>query len=224
MRVKVPEFKRLNLVKTNAERQAEVDQIAPSMINDPAPIRDLAERLDDLTVTPSPKARRWRPARRTSASTGSSTPEAFDELKAATDDPARRDELHRQIAKAFEPLVRDGVLGYEHPAAQRGVEPDLAVRGLDQKPSDAHRVPRETGRPRARVEARRPRRPRVRRRLRPDPARPDLFRLVAEKLEGTPAPSPIDPQYTTFQRERAHNRVKEIYDTYRQGRRPRRAR
>src|SRR4051795_11178741 len=51
VRVNVPEFRRLNQKKTNAERQVEVDQIAPSLVNDPAPIRDLAERLDDLTVT-----------------------------------------------------------------------------------------------------------------------------------------------------------------------------
>src|SRR5215213_9230774 len=50
VRVYVPEFKRLNQKKTNSERQAEVDQVPPSMVNDPAPIRDLAERLDDLLV------------------------------------------------------------------------------------------------------------------------------------------------------------------------------
>ncbi|MEO8683978.1 MAG: hypothetical protein ABI414_03965, partial [Devosia sp.] len=48
VRVLVPEFQRLNQKKTNAERQEEVDQIAPSMVNDPAPILDLASRLDDL--------------------------------------------------------------------------------------------------------------------------------------------------------------------------------
>ena len=56
LRVNVPEFHRLNQKKTNAARQMVVDQVATSMINDPAPIRDLAGRLGELIValTPSP--------------------------------------------------------------------------------------------------------------------------------------------------------------------------
>src|SRR4051794_15532545 len=50
LRVNVPEFHRLNQKKTNAARQMVVDQVATSMINDPAPIRDLASRLVELTV------------------------------------------------------------------------------------------------------------------------------------------------------------------------------
>src|SRR5438105_3086535 len=50
LRVNVPEFHRLNQKKTNAARQMVVDQVATSMINDPASIRDLAGRLDELTV------------------------------------------------------------------------------------------------------------------------------------------------------------------------------
>ena len=51
------EFRGCNQKKTNAERQMVVDQVATSMINDPAPIRDLAERLDDLTVAIAKAAR-----------------------------------------------------------------------------------------------------------------------------------------------------------------------
>src|SRR5579871_3693363 len=47
IRVKV-EFQRRNMVRTLSEKQARADQVPPSMANDPAPIRDLAERLDDL--------------------------------------------------------------------------------------------------------------------------------------------------------------------------------
>src|SRR5437764_14905663 len=35
IRVKVPEFKRLNQKETNARRQAQVHQIAPASVNDP---------------------------------------------------------------------------------------------------------------------------------------------------------------------------------------------
>ena len=48
IRVNVDQFQRRNLIRTLTERQARADQVPPSMVNDPAPIRDLAERLDDL--------------------------------------------------------------------------------------------------------------------------------------------------------------------------------
>src|SRR6516162_6657157 len=50
IRVNVPEFKLRNQTKTSNERQAAADQVSPAFINDPAPIRELAERLDDLTT------------------------------------------------------------------------------------------------------------------------------------------------------------------------------
>src|SRR5947209_13302856 len=77
VRVNVPEFKRLNQKKTNAERQVEVDRVAPSMVNDPAPIRDLAERLDDLTVTVS-KAADFAALPENLRRSWKLTPEAFD--------------------------------------------------------------------------------------------------------------------------------------------------
>ncbi|MCA1686531.1 MAG: hypothetical protein LC745_11270, partial [Planctomycetia bacterium] len=186
LRVKVREFKRLNQKKTNAERQVEVDQIAPSMVNDPAPIRDLAERLDDLTVT----------AARTSAFEAlpenlrdfwKLTPEAFDELKTATDTPERRDELHREIAKAFEPLLRDGVLGYDTLPRNEESSRTLAIRGPGQKPTEAHYVPRERVVP-ERVS--KPDGPAARAFVAAfGPSQrlgPILFKLVADKLAGTP--------------------------------------
>ncbi len=80
IRVNVPEFQRLNQKKTNAERQDEVDQIAPSMVNDPAPIRDLAERLDDLTVAVA-KARDLEAFPENLRDSWKLTPETFDELE-----------------------------------------------------------------------------------------------------------------------------------------------
>ena len=50
LRVNVKEFKLRNQTKTSNERQAAADQVAPEMVNDPAPIRELAEKLDDLTT------------------------------------------------------------------------------------------------------------------------------------------------------------------------------
>ncbi len=50
LRVNVKEFKIRNQTKTSNERQAAADQVPPRSINDPGPIRELAERLDDLTT------------------------------------------------------------------------------------------------------------------------------------------------------------------------------
>src|SRR3954470_10558869 len=48
IRVNVPKFERRNLIETNTKRQIEAGKIAPLMVNDPAPLRDLSERLIDL--------------------------------------------------------------------------------------------------------------------------------------------------------------------------------
>ena len=64
------------------------------MVNDPAPIRDLAERLDDLTVAVAKAAALRGPAREPPRHLEARRPRRFDELKAATDTPERRDDLH----------------------------------------------------------------------------------------------------------------------------------
>ncbi|SIO20253.1 hypothetical protein SAMN05444166_2968 [Singulisphaera sp. GP187] len=215
VRVNVPEFKRLNQKKTNTERQAEVDQVPPSMVNDPAPIRDLAERLDDLMIAiakassldalPENLRASWRLRN-----------ETFEELKAATDTPERRDALHLQIAKAFAPLLRDGVLGYDTLPRHEESSRTLAVRGPGQNAKQSHRVPRERVVPERVAKPEGPvykdfvtafGDPRV---------GPLLFQLIAEKLAGTPTLTYEEP-YTTTQRELARGRVEDVYDTYRQG-------
>jgi putative nucleotidyltransferase with HDIG domain len=191
-----------------------VDQVATSMINDPAPIRDLASRLVELTVAiaqapgldalPEGVRAKWKLDQA-----------AFDELKAATDTPARRDALPRQIEAAFAPLVRDGVLGPDTLPRNEEASRNLSIRLVGQRPSEAHYVPRERVVPERIVQ--------------PDgavaqefiaalPPRlgPTLFRLVADRLKGSPTLTYDEPT-TTGQREQARNSVKEIPDTYRKG-------
>ena len=69
IRVNVEKFERLNQKKSNAERQLVVDQIAPSLVNDPAPLRDHQSRLEDLLDSVA-KAPAWNSSRRTSARAG----------------------------------------------------------------------------------------------------------------------------------------------------------
>jgi putative nucleotidyltransferase with HDIG domain len=215
IRVFVKEFLRRNQKKTNAARQVEVDQVPPSMLNDPAPIRDLSERLDDLTVAiaKSPRLDALPEALRT---TWELTAETFDELKAATDTPERRDALHRQIAQAFAPLLRTGVLGPDTLPRHEEASRILAVHTRDDPRGAVHLVPRERVVPErlAQLEGL------VAREFIATFTAPRLgtvlFKLVADKLAGTPTLS-YEEQATALQREQARNRVQDVYDIYRRG-------
>lgn len=208
-------FSRRDPIKTNKLREVEADKVPLAMVNDPSRIRDLAERLVDL-VDAVATAPRLEAVQENVRSSWGLTPEAFVEIKAAVDSPARRDDLERQIAAAFGPVARDGVL---HPDALPPSEEAsrmLAVRSVDEPESAAHPVPREQT---------------VRERVsKPDGAvaqafiqtfaRPAvgqaLFALVAEKLAGSPTLS-YDEATTTARREDARRKVKDEFERYPSG-------
>src|SRR4051794_8580096 len=214
LRVNVPEFHRLNQKKTNAARQMVVDQVATSMINDPASIRDLAGRLVELTVAvvSAPRFEDLTAGLRNAWKLDRAT---FDELKAATDTPARRDALPRQIEAAFAPLIRDGVLGPDTLPRNEEASRNLSIRSAGQKPSEAHFVPRERVVPERIAQ---PEGPVLQEFVTALPPRlgPVLFRLVADRLKGSPTLT-YDEQTTTGQREQARKSVEDIPDTYRKG-------
>ena len=124
LRVNVKEFRIRNQTKTSNERQAAADQVPPvdgqRSRPDPRPGRS-ARRSDRR---PSPRRRRFEDLRETVRTTWKLKPEIFLDIKAATDTPERRDNLHAQIAAAFRPLLRDGVLGPGTLPPQRGIQPD----------------------------------------------------------------------------------------------------
>jgi putative nucleotidyltransferase with HDIG domain len=215
LRVNVPEFQRKNLIKTNTARQAEADKVPPFMINDPAPIKELQQSLDDLVdaVAKAPGPAELPEGLGETWKLDGST---FEDLKAATDTPERRDELHRKIAAAFEPLLRDGVLGPNVLPRPEESSLMLAVRSPGQRPEQSHPVARDRVLP-ERV-------------ARPDgPVAQDfigtfgapqlgrtLFVLVAEKLAGTPTLK-YEELATTRAREAARNGISDVYDTFRRG-------
>jgi putative nucleotidyltransferase with HDIG domain len=214
IRVNVPEFHRLNQKETNAARQKVVDQVATSMVNDPAPIRDLASRLVELTVAiaQSPRFEALDEGLKTKWKLDQAI---YDELKAATDTPARRDALPRQIEAAFGPLIRDGVLGPDTLPRNEEASRNLSVRGAGQKPSEAHIVPRERVVPERIAQTDGPVSQEFIAAL-PPRVGPILFRLVADRLKGSPTLT-YDGPTTTTQREQARNSVEDILDTYRRG-------
>ncbi|HEX8199270.1 MAG TPA: HDIG domain-containing protein [Isosphaeraceae bacterium] len=215
LRVNVPEFRRKNLIKTNTARQAAADKVPPFMINDPAPLKELQQSLDDLVdaiaKAPGPAelpeglGEAWK-----------LTPTAFEDLKAAADTPERREDLHRKIAAAFAPLVRDGVLGPNVLPRPEESSLMLAVRAPGQRPEPAHRVARDRVLP---ERVARPDGPVAQDFLAAIGAPPlgrTLFGLVAEKLAGTPTLK-YEELATTRAREAARGGISDVYDTFRQG-------
>ncbi|WP_422929846.1 HD family phosphohydrolase [Singulisphaera sp. PoT] len=215
IRVNVPEFKRQNQKKTNSERQAEVDQVPLAMINDPTPLRDLSERLDDLIVAIT-KAPALDSLPGNLRATWKLNAEAFDTIRAETETQEEREAVHRQLMEAFAPLLRDGVLGYDTLPRHEESSRTLSVRTLGQSPEEAHDVTRE------RVVPERVAKPEgtVSREFvkafTSEKLGTTLFRLIAEKLAGTPTLT-YDEHYTSRQREIAWEKVNKVYDTYHQG-------
>ena len=119
IRVKVREFKVRNQTKTSNERQAAADKVPPSMVNDPTPIKDLADRLDDLTVTIA-KTKRFEEVPETVRTSWKLKPESYLDIKAATDTPQRRDNLHAQLSKAVRAAAGQWRSGPGGTAPQRG--------------------------------------------------------------------------------------------------------
>ncbi|WP_246196468.1 HD family phosphohydrolase [Aquisphaera giovannonii] len=215
IRVKVREFKIRNQTKTSNDRQAAADKVPPSMVNDPAPLRDLADRLDDLTVTIA-KSSRIEDLPEVVRSSWKLRPEAYLDIKAATDTPQRRDNLHAQLIKAFEPLIANGVLGPEALPRNEEASAQLAIHGLGQPRDAASLVPRERVVPE--------------RIVKPDGSvhrdfvsaftsprlGEALFQLVADRIGGRPTLT-FEPEVTARLREEARDAVEEKFDTYKLG-------
>jgi hypothetical protein len=185
------------------------------MVNEPAPLKDLAERLDDLVEAAS-KAKTLQDLPEDLRDLWTVPPPLFDELRAATSTPDRLKDVRRRLAAAFEPIVRDGVLGPGSLPRQEESGRNFLVRAAGQNPEQARtvsldRVLRE-------------------RMVRPDgPVFADfvaafdnprlgqgLFALVAEKLAGTPTLA-FDEGVTAAMRDAARRQVGEVLVSYRKG-------
>ena len=223
IRVNVKEFRIRNQTKTSNERQAAADQVPPVMVNDPAQILELADRLDDLTVADRQGRLGSRTSATPSARTGSSGPRSSPTIKSAVATPADRDKLHAQIAAAVPAARPRRHPRRRHPAAQRGIEPHPVDppegRAAGPRPawsrasgSSPSGWPSPTGRStRSSAAAFSP--PRIGQ---------VLFGLIAEKFDGTPTLA-FEAEATATAREAARARVPDHYDTYHPRRGARRA-
>ncbi|MGO9601731.1 MAG: HD family phosphohydrolase [Isosphaeraceae bacterium] len=215
IRVRVKEFRIRNQTKTSNERQAAADKVPPSMQNDPAPIKDLANRLDDLTVTIA-RSSRFENVPETVRTAWKLRPESYLDIKAATDTPQRRDNLHAQLRKAFVPLLQDGVLGPEALPRNEDASPLLAVHGIGDPPAASHLVERDRVVPERIVKTEGP----VYRDFVAAFTAPRigevLFQLVADRVDGRPTLT-YEPEVTARLRDQARSQVEERYDTFSRG-------
>jgi putative nucleotidyltransferase with HDIG domain len=215
LRVKVNEFRIRNQTKTSNERQAAADQVPPSLINDPGPIQELAEKLDDLTIVVA-KSARLEGLHENVRSVWKLTRENYLDLKAATDTPERRDNLHAQITGAFTPMLRDGVLGPDTLPTNEESSRLLAIRKAGEPVSAARLVPRDRVVPERIVKPEGPvyqefcsvfTSPRVGQ---------ILFGLIAGQLDNAPTLK-YEADATAQLREVARKRVPDHYDTFGHG-------
>jgi len=215
LRVNVKEFKIRNQTKTSNERQAAADLVPPSLVNNPRPIQELAERLDDLTTAVA-KSARFEDLRENVRAAWKLKPESYRDLKAATDTPEERDSMHAALAAAFKPLLRDGVLGPGTLPPNEESSRSLSVRGPGELRSAARLVPRDRVVPERIVKREGPvskefcsvfSSPRVGQ---------AFFALVANQLDSTTTLS-YEAEATAQVREEARNRVPDHFDTYTRG-------
>lgn len=218
IRVNVKEFRIPNQTRTSNERQAVADQVAPTMINDPAPISDLRDRLQDLTSAIA-KSSSFEALPENIRVIWKLRPEIYLDIKSATDTPERRDTLDQQIRSAFQPLITQGVLGPD--ALPRGEESSrsLAVKTRGPQPGEVagiEIVPRERVTPERIVKTDGATYKNFIKEFTNPRLGPLLFGLVADKLAGTPTLT-YEPETTLRQREAARSSVPDRYDIYPRG-------
>lgn len=208
-------FRRFDPVRTNADKRAKAEAVTPLLTNDPAPIRELAEQLDDLVDAISKVRERGQLDEKISA-TWDLDEATFLDILAAADSPERREALRRQILDAFGKLAENGVLGLDtlprdeqsHPRVRvrSAVAPELPARALERDLVQAERIIKPDG-----VVAKAFEKSFTNAKL-----GQRLFMLVADKLAATPTLR-YEEALTKQEREDAYNSVAEAFRDYRKG-------
>ncbi len=215
IRVNIKEFKVRNQTKTSNERQAAVEQVAPVMINDPAPLLELADRLDDL-VSVIAKASKFEEVREGIKDAWKLTPGDFARIKAAVATPADRDAVHARIVAAFGPLARDGILGAGTLPPSEESSRTLAIRQKGESPALARQVARDRVIPERMVKPDSGVFQEFRDAFASSQVGQTLFTLVADKLDGTPTLT-YQAEATAAARDAARLSVSDHFDTYNRG-------
>ncbi len=215
LRVNVKEFHIRNQTKTSNERQAAADQVPPSLVNDPGPIQELAEKLDDLTALVA-KSTRLEGLHENVRAAWKLTSKTYLDLKAAADTRDRRDRLHAQIAAAFSPLLRDGVLGPDTLPPNEDSSRLLSIRKVGEPATAARLVPRDRVVPERIVKPEGPVYQQFCSAFTSPRTGQILLGLIADQLDSVPTLK-YEAEATARLREEARNRVPDHYDLYARG-------
>ena len=138
----------------------------------------------------------------------------YDDIREASDTPERLDDIRRRIRKAFEPLVRDGVLGPD--ALPKIEEPNrsLTIRLANETHEQAKNVLRERVVPERLSKLDGPVAKEFIAAFNPPSLGERLFGLIAVKLAGRPTLT-YEELYTTQLRDQARASVTDKFDTFR---------
>lgn len=216
LRLKVDEVQRRNILRSNALRQISEDGVAPRMTHDPKPIEDLIKSLEDLgaaagrvhqvELLPADQIRTW----------GMISKDLFENLRAANDLPDRRDQFARELRTAFEPVLKDGVLGSAPLPRVYQNATQFAIRTENEPESRTRIVTRDNVSPDrlSRQESE------FANHFRSSFQQPELgqrlYELIDDKLAGAPTLT-YDEQETLQAREKARSEVQDIFDPFKRG-------
>ncbi len=216
LRLKVDEIQRRNVLRSNALRQIREDGVAPRMIHDPKPVEDLIKSLEDLGAAagrvhqveelPPNLIQTW----------GMISKDLFENLREANDVPERRDQFARELREAFNPILRDGILGstplprIDQNATQFAIrmesEPESRSRIMTRDNVAPDRLSRQESEFAHHFVSS----------FRPPELGQRLFDLIDDKLAGVPTLT-YDERETIRARELARSEVQDIFDPFKRG-------
>lgn len=213
IRVKVAEFRRPNPMKTSSLREAAARQVPPILTNSPGAIQELQKQLEDLVDSIASAPRPSIDALPVETVRAWDLDEAtFEDLRTASDTPERRDELHRRIGRAFEPITRHGVLAVGSLPLDDDSSTQLEVRTN----GESTVVPRDRVFP---ERLQRPDGPVARdfeQKIESAELGKALFRIVAPRLATNPTLR-YEQEETDVARQMARDSVPESYDVHARG-------
>jgi putative nucleotidyltransferase with HDIG domain len=213
--VNVDSFRHLDPVKTNSERRARAEAVPPLLTNDPAPIHEIEEQLVDLVDAIARE--RQREALDHDLTTAWVLDEpTFLDIRAAVDSPERREELHRQIERAFATFMSNGVLGPDTLPSEEQSRIKLRIREANVPPSEARLVDRDMILRERIVKPDGPAARQFGQAFNNSQLGAKLFALVSEKVASTPTLN-YEEKITKQEREAEFNAVEEAFRDYHRG-------